>query len=51
MEMTTALRLALEREEFLVYYQPKVDLETGRFNGMEALVRWQNPEGHFGPTG
>jgi len=47
MEMTTALRLALEREEFLVYYQPKVDLETGRMNGMEALVRWQSPGGNL----
>lgn len=49
MEMTTALRLALEREEFLVYYQPKVDLDTGGMIGMEALVRWQSPEGNLVP--
>ena len=47
MEMTTALRLALEREEFLLYYQPKVDLSTGRMRGMEALVRWKSPEGNL----
>ncbi len=42
--LESGLRRALEREEFLLYYQPQVSLHSGEVIGMEALLRWQNPE-------
>lgn len=35
---------ALEQSEFLLYYQPQVDMRTGQVIGLEALIRWNNPE-------
>jgi len=41
---------ALQKGEFLLYYQPKVDMKAGRAIGLEALLRWQHPElGLLGP--
>lgn len=43
-ELETELREALLHHQFVVYYQPKVCLETGRMTGAEALVRWNHPQ-------
>jgi diguanylate cyclase (GGDEF)-like protein/PAS domain S-box-containing protein len=44
LSMESSLRRALERREFLLYYQPKVSLATGEVTGVEALMRWRHPE-------
>jgi diguanylate cyclase (GGDEF)-like protein/PAS domain S-box-containing protein len=47
LQMETALRMAVERNELVVYYQSIVDLETFKISGFEALVRWNHPERGF----
>lgn len=42
--MQTALRKALDNQEFVLFYQPIVSLENGRIEGFEALLRWRHPE-------
>jgi diguanylate cyclase (GGDEF)-like protein/PAS domain S-box-containing protein len=44
LSLESALRRALERQEFLLYYQPKVSLTTGQVVGVEALLRWSHPD-------
>lgn len=45
LDLETALRKAVENEEFVLHYQPKVRLSDGRVCGLEALLRWERP-GH-----
>ena len=42
--LESALRRALEREQFSLHYQPKIDMTSGQITGVEALLRWAHPE-------
>ncbi len=42
--LESSLRMALEKEELFLVYQPQMDIATGRITGLEALLRWQHPE-------
>jgi diguanylate cyclase (GGDEF)-like protein/PAS domain S-box-containing protein len=45
LSLEAALRKAIETEQFVIHYQPKISLETGSITGLEALLRWERP-GH-----
>jgi PAS domain S-box-containing protein len=49
LRLETDLRKALDQNEFRVFYQPIVSLQTGKITGFEALTRWQHPEGIRSP--
>ena len=44
LELENGLRRALDQREFVLHYQPKVDVRTGRIDSAEALVRWRHPK-------
>jgi diguanylate cyclase (GGDEF)-like protein len=56
LQLETDLRHALQQNEFVAYYQPIIDLRSGKIAGFEALIRWQHPQrglvmpGEFIPT-
>ncbi len=51
LELESDLRRALERQEFVVYYQPKLNIHSRRILGAEALVRWNHPKRGLVPPG
>ncbi|MDP1672017.1 MAG: PAS domain S-box protein [Burkholderiales bacterium] len=44
LQLESRMRRALERHEFVLHYQPKVDIASGRISGLEALLRWQSSD-------
>jgi diguanylate cyclase (GGDEF)-like protein/PAS domain S-box-containing protein len=45
LSLSTRLRRAVEQEQWMLHYQPLIDLETGEMDGVEALIRWPEPNG------
>ena len=45
LSLETRLRVAVEARQFVLHYQPKIELASGRICGLEALIRWQDPTG------
>ncbi|MCY6483339.1 EAL domain-containing protein [Clostridium aestuarii] len=44
LEVAESLRTALKKREFIIHYQPKINIRTGQVTGLEALIRWQHPK-------
>ena len=51
LQLVAGLRTALARQEFVLHYQPVVDIHTGRLVAAEALVRWRSADGNLVPPG
>jgi diguanylate cyclase (GGDEF)-like protein/PAS domain S-box-containing protein len=51
LSLENKLRHALENDEFVLHYQPKIQLDNGEIGGVEALIRWNNPETGLVPPG
>ena len=51
LSLETKLRQALDKEEFVLHYQPKINLATGKLTGTEALIRWNDPQSGLVPPG
>ena len=49
LSLENKLRQALQTEQFVLHYQPKIELHSGRVDGLEALIRWHDPEGGMVP--
>ncbi|MDQ3185553.1 MAG: EAL domain-containing protein [Pseudomonadota bacterium] len=49
LKLETKLRRALEQEQLVLHYQPKIDLKSGQISGLEALMRWKDPENGLVP--
>ncbi len=49
LRLETKLRQAVEQEQLVLHYQPKIDLESGQISGLEALMRWKDPENGLVP--
>jgi diguanylate cyclase (GGDEF)-like protein/PAS domain S-box-containing protein len=51
LSMTTRLRKAVEQKQWMLHYQPLIELDSGRMFGVEALIRWPEPSGGLVPPG